>query len=418
MKKCAVLSVGQEILFGYTLDTNASFFCNEMRMLGIEVVEMRTVNDGLGEIVSAITELSKIADVIMLTGGLGPTPDDLTRQAIAEAAGVKLVLDKVLLQQIKDYFDSLNIPMVESNTVQAMIPETGSHLHNGCGTAPGVRCKVGNSIVYAMPGVPSEMKAMFAEGVKPELVELGGNPDYYLKRMHICGIGESSVGDFLKVLRGKYPTLEIGTTVDHFVVTVRVSGADTALAEIAAKLVAEEFAGYIFGEDGYTLEEAIIDSLIDKKATLALAESCTGGIIASELVGVSGASSVLLEGVVSYSNQSKIDTLGVDAEIIEKYGAVSARCAKAMAEGVREKTGADYSLSVTGIAGPDGGTAEKPVGTVFFAIATSEKTHVFRRMFPKSQRNTTRLFASHFTMNILRRVINNLDFCEEIALED
>ena len=417
MNKCAVLSVGQEILFGYTLDTNAAFFCNEMRALGIEVVEMRTVNDGLEDIVDAIKDLETVADIILVSGGLGPTPDDLTRQAIADAAGVELVFSEELLDEIKARFDRMNVPMVESNKAQAMLPATGSALRNNCGTAPGVRCTVGSALVFSMPGVPSEMKAMYAESVRPELIKLGGNNEYYIKRMHMCGIGESSVGDYLRELRRKYPTLEIGTTVDHYVVTVRVSGTDTALASEVTELIRAKAGGALFGEDGMTLQGVIINSLLAKNKTVALAESCTGGIIAAELVGVSGASKALLEGVVCYSNQSKINTLGVDKEIIENYGAVSARCAKAMAEGVRNKTGADYALSVTGIAGPDGGSAEKPVGTVFFAIATPEKTLVFKRVLPESERNTTRLFSAHIAMNVLRLIIDDRQCGEEIALE-
>ncbi len=418
MKKCAVLSVGQEILFGHTLDTNASFFCNELRLLGIEVEEMRTVKDEFSDIVKAINELADVADFILISGGLGPTPDDLTRQAIAEAAGVELVLKQELLEQIQSYFATINRTMGESNKVQAMLPETATALPNNCGTAPGVRCAVGSAVVFAMPGVPSEMKAMFAESVKPELMAVSGNTEYYLKRLHLSGMGESYVGDYLKDLQKAYPDLEIGTTVDHYIVTVRVSGVDRVKAEAAAALVREAFKSFVFGEDGVTLEEATVGFLRSAGQTLALAESCTGGIIASEIVGVSGASKVLLEGVVCYSNESKIRTLGVDPAIIAEYGAVSARCAKAMAEGIRNKTGADYGLSVTGIAGPDGGSEQKPVGTVFFAVATPDKTYVFKHMFPQSVRNTLRLFASHYTMNIMRMIIAGID-CnkEEIALE-
>ncbi len=418
MKKCAVLSVGQEILFGHTLDTNASFFCNEMRLLGIEVAEMRTVNDEFVDIVKAITELAEVADFILVSGGLGPTPDDLTRQAIAEAAGVELVLKPELLEQIEKYFATINRKMGESNKVQAMLPETATALPNNCGTAPGVRCAVGSAVVFAMPGVPSEMKVMFAESVKPELLAESGNVEYYLKRIHLSGMGESYVGDYLKELQKAYPDLEIGTTVDHYIVTVRVSGVDTAKAEEAAALVREAFKDFVFGEDGVTLEEAIVGYLQSKGMTLALAESCTGGIIASKIVGVSGASKVLLEGIVSYSNESKIRTLGVDPEIIAEYGAVSARCAKAMAEGARSKAGADYALSVTGIAGPDGGTEQKPVGTVFFAVAAPDKTYVFKHVFPQSARNILRIFASHYTMNIMRQIVSGIEcYREETPLE-
>ncbi len=378
---------------------------------------MRTVNDNLEDIVEAITVLAEAVDYILISGGLGPTPDDLTREAIARAAGVELELNTELLEEIRAYFKTLGIAMGESNKVQAMLPASGSPLRNRCGTAPGVRCAVGGAVVFAMPGVPSEMKAMFTEWVKPELQDGSGVTDYYLKRLHMCGMGESYVGDFLRELRGKYPTLEIGTTVDHYVVTVRVSGIDADLAAAAVELVKEAFAGHIFGEDGYTLAESLVGSLLDDGKTLALAESCTGGIIASEVVGVSGASKVLREGVVSYSNESKINTLGVDQSIIEKYGAVSARCAKAMAEGVRRRSGADYALSVTGIAGPEGGTPDKPVGTVFFAVATAQQTLVFTRMFPQSQRNVIRLFSSHYTMDTLRRIINGLEYHKETALE-
>lgn len=417
MKKCAILSVGQEILYGYTLDTNGSFFCNELRKLGIEVLQMHTVNDDLEAITAAIKYVSSRVDVVLMTGGLGPTPDDLTRAAIARAAGVELRMNDELLAEIKTYFDSLNIPMRESNTVQALLPENAEPLHNKCGTAPGVKCSVDKAVVYAMPGVPSEMKAMFTESVRPELAALSGNPDYYVKRFHMCGMGESTVGEHLRLLQQEFPTLEIGTTVDHWIVTVRVSGSEVELAEKAAAKVAEGFKDYIFGTDGCMLEEAVVAALTARKQTVALAESCTGGIIASEIVGVSGASAVLLEGVVSYSNQAKTKRLGVAEQTIEKYGAVSARCALEMAQGERAGTGADYALAVTGIAGPEGGTAEKPVGTVFMAVAAAEKCYVFRRNFPQSARNTTRLFASHFALDLLRRVICGLQLPEEVTLE-
>ena len=418
MKKCAILSVGQEILFGYTLDTNGSFFCNELRRLGIEVLQMQTVNDDLTSIVEALQSVSLKVDIILVTGGLGPTPDDLTRAAIAQAAGVELKLDDGLVAEISKYFDSLNISMSESNKVQAMLPETAEPLYNNCGTAPGVKCKVGKATVYAMPGVPSEMKAMFNESVKPDLNVSGKEFDYYVKLFHMCGLGESIVGEYLRKLSKEYPNLEIGTTVDHWIVTVRVSGAEVELATKVSRMVANEFKGYIFGEDGCRLEEVIVALLTEKKQTLALAESCTGGIIASEIVGVSGASIVFLEGIVSYSNQAKIKRLGVSAQTVEKFGAVSARCALEMAQGARKTSGADYALSVTGIAGPEGGTVEKPVGTVFLAVSTPEKNYVFRRNFPKSARNTARLFTSHYCMDILRRAICNLPLPEEACLEE
>ena len=417
MKKCAILSVGQEILFGYTIDTNAAFFCSELRMLGIEITEMRTVNDIQEDIVKALQELAARADFILVSGGLGPTPDDLTRQAIAQAAGVELILQEELLESIQTYFNRIGHKMVASNTVQAMLPATGTALPNNCGTAPGIRCRIGNALAFSMPGVPSEMKRMFAESVRPELAGYAGESEFYLKRLHLCGLGESTVGEYLRELQKEFPELEIGTTVDHFVITVRISSFDRKQAEQALALIRKKAEGFLFGEDGCQLEEAIVKSLNDQKQTLALAESCTGGIIAAKIVGISGASKVLLEGVVSYSNESKIKALGVTPEIISKYGAVSARCAQAMAQGVREKTGADYALSVTGIAGPEGGTAEKPVGTVYFAIAAREKTHTFKYIFPQSDRNTIRQFTANFTLDVLRRIINNLDHCEETPLE-
>ncbi len=417
MPSCAILSVGRELLLGQTVDTNAAWLAGQLSGIGFTIRQIRTVDDDLPAIVAALRDLAAQTDALIITGGLGPTPDDLTRQAIAAAAGVELVFHEELLEHIRACFRAFNRPMTDSNRVQAYQPAGGRALHNGCGTAPGVCCRIGDCTAYAMPGVPREMKAMFESAILPELRSAPGAQVRYMKLYHLCGIGESRIGEVLRDVQPLSPESELGTAVGNGVTMVRAMAFAPTLEQAEAKVAAardairQRLAEFIFGEDGETLPGCIVRLLRERGQTLALAESCTGGLAAAAIVDVPGASEVLLEGVVCYANEAKTRRLGVDKDLLVQYGAVSSQTVAALAKGARALAGADYALSISGVAGPGGGTADKPVGTVWMAVAARDGVYTLQQRF-LSDRNGNRQLAVSFALNLLRRVALSLPLPE------
>ena len=328
-----------------------------------------TIGDDLDENIDAFRFAIKRADLVIVSGGLGPTQDDLTRQALAAVAGVSLVEDPASLEAIQAMFTRRNRVMPDRNKVQALLPEGAEALFNRVGTAPGVWMKAGRTIVAALPGVPHEMKIMFDERVLPRLHLLGiANRVIAQRKINMFGKGESEIeAEALDLTaRGRNP--EVGITAHEATISFRVSVAGSTLEEAEAAMaptvaiIYERFSHLILGEGTADIPEAVAALLARTGSTLALAESCTGGMIAEMLTNIAGISSAFPGGVVSYSNQAKADILGVDPTLIATHGAVSAEVASAMAVGARLKFKADLGLSVTGIAGPTGGTVEKPVG--------------------------------------------------------
>lgn len=417
MPSCAILSVGRELLLGQTVDTNAAWLSGQLSGLGYVVRQLRTVDDDQPAIVEALRELSARCDALIITGGLGPTPDDLTRQALAEAAGVALEYHEALMEPIRERFRVHGWPMTESNRLQAYLPAGAEAIRNDWGTAPGVRCRIGGCVAYAMPGVPREMKPMFEQGVLPELQSAPGAQVRYMKLYHLNGIGESRIGEVLAQVQPISPESELGTAVGNGVTMVRAMAYGATAAEAEAKVAAardairERLKDFIFGEDGDTLAQSVVRLLSGRGQTLALAESCTGGMIAAEIVGVPGASSVLLEGVVCYSNEAKTRRLAVDQDILAKHGAVSEQTVAALARGARALAGADYAVAVSGVAGPDGGTPQKPVGTVWLAVAAKDGVYALRSLL-SSDRNGNRLRAVNIALDFLRRVALGLPLPE------
>lgn len=373
----AILSIGREILLGHTVDTNASHMCRDAGDLGYRFTRILAVDDAQGEIVAALRELAADNRFILVTGGLGPTPDDLTRAAVAEFAGVDLVYHEDLWRTVQERFKSFHKEPTESNKVQAYQPRGAKVINNPLGTAPGIDLEVGNVRVFVMPGVPLEMKRMFAGHVLPVLRE-NARQVRYMKRFQTCGLGESRIGEIIRDCEKLSPEADIGTAVDNMVCTVRIMGygADLAAAEskaaAARDALRERLSDYIFAEDGQNIAETVLQALVRRGKTVALAESCTAGKVAAALVDYDGASAVLKEGVVCYSNEAKMRLCGVPGEILEKHGAVSEECVRALAENVRKNARADYGVSISGIAGPSGGTPEKPVGTVWIAVSAPD----------------------------------------------
>lgn len=373
--KAFVLSIGNELTLGETVDTNSAWLARRLAEIGVLTVAHVTVADEREAIRRALAEATARAEVVLVTGGLGPTEDDLTRFALADLLGTALERDEASVAQIESFFRKRGRPMPEANVVQAMIPGGATAIANTCGTAPGIRTRYGDADIFIMPGVPREMQVMYERDVLPALRPSTGKAVIARRILWCYGAGESDIGTRIANLmqRGRNPT--VGTTAQQTIIGVRIHAqghspekAD-ALLDADASEVRRRLGDLVFGQDDDTLADAVGRLLIERGRTVATAESCTGGLIAKALTDVAGSSAYFRQGVVTYANEAKIELLGVTEELIAGHGAVSAPVAEAMARGCRERAGTDYVLSVTGIAGPSGGTADKPVGLVYIGLA-------------------------------------------------
>jgi nicotinamide-nucleotide amidase len=406
--KIELINTGSELLLGRVLNTHQQWICRRLADLGHNVARQVAVPDTAQDIQQAVREALSRADLVIVTGGLGPTSDDITRDLIAQLLGKKLVRDEKFFTHIKNYFAARKRPMPANNDVQAMVPEGAVVLPNPNGTAPGLAMEIENGRhltatlsplladsqrgegvkkwLVMLPGPPRELRPMFDDSVVPIL-----RREFALKVSFVCrtlrtgGIGESAVQEKIQsplavlVADG----LEIGYCARVGQVDVRLTArcADAEKIVRAAEAIVQRILGAnIYGFDDEEIEQVVVRLLTERKKTLALAESCTGGGIANRVTNVPGASAVFLGGVVSYANSAKGKFLGVRAETLQQHGAVSEAVAREMAEGAREKFGADFAIGVTGIAGPSGGTPEKPVGTVFIALAGNFEAVVERKL--------------------------------------
>ncbi len=413
----AIISQGDEILSGQVPDTNFPFLARKLAKIGIAVQTHLVLGDSPGRLAQAIKSLSASSGLVLLTGGLGPTADDITRYALSEALASPLQLDQPALEQIEQHFARLKRPMSPVNRVQAMIPATARTIENPWGTAPGIAAKLGQTHIFALPGVPHEMRAMFSDRIEPELRRLGLAESAIVSRsLHCCGAGESDIFSLIKDLMARPENPQVGITAKDGVITVGITArADSPAAALElldekSRRICSRLGQFLFGRDQQTLAQVLGELLVRKNQSLALAESCTGGLIGKLLTDVPGASKFLLADLVTYANQAKIQLLGVPEKILEKHGAVSADCARAMAAGAIARTGADWALAVTGIAGPDGGTSEKPVGLIFIALARKDSSgkpvdiDVQECRFT-GDRQHIRLRASHAALDCLRRAL-------------
>lgn len=412
--KAVILSVGDELVLGQTVDTNSAWISQQLATIGIPVVSHHTVGDVQSDIEAAIASAALAGDVVLVSGGIGPTDDDLTRQALANVLKQPLELESRWLEHVRAYFQKLGRDMPQKNQVQAMIPRTAELIWNDNGTAAGISATLEQqghkSRIHVMPGVPKEMKAMFTRSILPTLS--AGHGIILQKIIHTFGAGESTIaeklGDLMK--RGRNPS--VGTTVAGGIVSVRINAtfADKAQAsrelESTAAAIREALGDLIFGEDHQTLPSVVgamlrTATLEGEPVTVATAESCTGGLLAKYLTDEAGASAYFSAGYVTYANDLKTRELDVDPQLIVNAGAVSESVACAMAAGARLNAGADYALSVTGIAGPDGGTAEKPVGTVWIGLAGPTVEHARRFVFT-GDREMIRDRAAKMALTVLR----------------
>ena len=410
--KIAILTIGNELMSGRTADTNSSFIAREANLQGWRVEAMMSVEDNFAVIKSRLNYLLPLADVLICTGGLGPTADDITTEAIAQAFGLPLYKDENVLNRIKDIFIKRNLVWTENNTKQAMFPQGAEIIPNNAGTAAGFALRVKEKWIFVIPGVPWETQKMFPEGVIPILRREFPQKEQYLAKQTIktFGLGEAVVDknladiDFnaLGVNIGFYPVFP----ENHLVLVSRQ--ATLRAAEEKLKLACDEVAvrlnKYIFSYDEETMEEIVAGLLKEKKLTIAVAESCTGGLITSRLTDIPGSSEYLERSVITYSNKAKVSLLNVPAAIIEKHGAVSEETARLMAEGVRKLAGTDLGLASTGIAGPTGGSEAKPVGTVYLALSDATKT-VCRHYAYRWDRKRNKLIFSEAALLLLKNYL-------------
>jgi nicotinamide-nucleotide amidase len=369
-----ILAVGTELLLGDILNTNAQFLSQELAKLGINTYWQTVVGDNWERLAAAFSQAFSRADLVIATGGLGPTGDDITKEAAAAYFGRRLVLDEESWAVIRAYFDRLHSGMAPSNKKQAMMPEGAVVLPNGNGTAPGCLIEEGSKILALLPGPPNEARPMFLESVAPMLRRKSGLT-IVSKTLKICGVGESQAEDMLKDLMESQSNPSIAPYAKTGEVWIRVTASAASrheALELMEPLVDEarrRLGLSVYGTDGDTLAGAVAGLLMEKGLKLAVAESCTGGMLASRLVDFPGISQALLEGVVTYSNEAKMARIGVKEGTLRAHGAVSAQTAEEMAAGVARTSGADVGISTTGIAGPDGGSAEKPVGLVYIGLS-------------------------------------------------
>ena len=378
-----LLSVGTELLLGEIVDTNAAYLAEKLSELGINVYHKTTVGDNAERLAAALRISLGRCDVVLATGGLGPTEDDITAAAVAQVAGVELVEDEATAERIRSFARQRRIKLLDKLLKQARVPRGSTVVPNGVGTAPGFILPQESKTVIALPGVPAEMKAMAEQTVLPYLAELAaeeGSATIVSRVLRLVGIGESQVeAEISELIQGQSnPTIApLARSYEvHLRLTARApdrAGAEGIVAPLEAA-IRERLGEYIYGADDETLESAVGGLLREGNVTLAVAESCTGGLIGHRLTNVPGSSDYLLASLVTYSNESKIKLLGVPAETIREHGAVSAETAAAMAEGVRRAAEADVGLSATGIAGPTGGTPRKPVGLVYIGLCDEADT--------------------------------------------
>ncbi len=412
MAKASVLTIGDELLIGQTINTNAAWIGRELALVNIRVTKSLTISDEKSDIIAAIDLLLKDSNIIIITGGLGPTKDDITKYTLAEYFSMKLKRNQEVLEKIEDFFKIRGREMLEVNRQQADLPENCRVIENKSGTASGMWFEKDGKIIISMPGVPYEMKSMMSEVVIPDLVKIFKPVAVYHRTILTQGMGESFLADILKYwendLRSKGHSLAYLPSPG--IVKLRVSSGGKDVNEL--KLIVDDYCEklyeiipeWIYGEGDDLLEALVGKLLTNKKMTLSTAESCTGGYISHLITSVSGSSTYYMGSVVSYSNEIKTKQLKVDEKLFSTVGAVSKEVVEQMALGVMEKLKTDYSIAVSGVAGPDGGSEEKPVGTVWIAIGTPSGLVSKKYLFENNRERNIRR-AALTSLNMLRKIL-------------
>jgi len=411
MNSAEIITIGDELLIGQTVNTNSAWMGMQLGMRGIRVNRTTTISDKREEIISTLDDALNRSPLVLITGGLGPTSDDITKQTLAEYFGMKLVINQDVLTEVTARITRRNLEMNENNRRQALVPEGCRVLANHAGTAPGMLFEKEGKIIVAMPGVPSEMKHIMQEHVLPMVSAMAGGSTIIHRNIMTYGTFEAKLAERLEGFEKELPAMvKLAYLPAHGVIKLRLTSAGDD-AELVRRTVDEQvrklygiIPDVIYGEDEVTLEEAVGKLLLDNNMTVSTAESCTGGKIASMITTVPGSSAWFMGSVVAYDNSFKTGVLGVDPAIISRHGAVSEETVRAMADGMRRLASTDYAVAVTGIAGPTGGTPEKPVGTVWIAVASARGIVAEKHRFA-DDRQVNILRSASTALNLLRKQI-------------
>lgn len=407
VRSAEILCVGTELLLGDIINTNASYISRRLAALGIPVYRQAVVGDNPERMRQAIAESFSRSDCLILSGGLGPTCDDITKEMVAEHFGLELELNQEALDRMMEYFSSMGRNMTKNNEKQAMAPRGARVLQNNWGTAPGFVIEQGEKTAILLPGPPIELEPMWRERVEPYLFERS-NSVIVSKNIYILGMGESAVEEKLRYMMEELENPTVAPYAGNGECRVRVSARakdEATASEMCDRQIEQirktEVGEFIYGIDVDSMENALVMHLRERGMTLACAESCTGGLIAKRITDLAGCSDVFLGGCVTYANEAKEKLIGVKHETLEAFGAVSEQTAREMARGVRLALGADVGIATTGIAGPGGGTPEKPVGTVYIAVSTEEGEWVkLLNLSPKRSREFIRICAATNAMSL------------------
>ena len=403
-----IIAIGSELLAPDRTDTNSLWLTEQLNRLGIEVKLKTIVGDDDARLEEAIKDATRRSKVVITTGGLGPTEDDITRKVTARALGRRLLLDEDLLAEIRQRFQSFGVAMPERNSRQAMVIDEAEVLPNPNGTAPGMFIDHNGTAIALLPGPPREMKPMFENHVTPRLASRAGSQKVVRRMLRVAGMGESAVDERIAPVYSQYENPQTTILFNHSEIEIHLTAHGRTEAEAEALLdrlseqIEERLGNAVFAFAGETMEQVVGLKLSVGTYTLAVAESCTGGLLAQRLTEVPGSSKYFIEGVVTYSNDAKTRALGVEPILLLEHGAVSAPVAEAMAEGIRKRADTDFGLAITGIAGPGGGSEEKPVGLVYIALASESGTE-HRKLSIPGDRHLVRWRASQAALDLLRR---------------
>ncbi len=419
--RAELLTIGDEILIGQITNTNSVWMAQELNKIGINVVRMTSVSDNQSDIIAALDEASKRADIVLITGGLGPTKDDVTKDTFCKYFETELILNQNVLADVTDFFAKRNKSVTETNRKQAEVPKTCRVIRNHNGTAPGMWMKKNNTIFISMPGVPYEMKEMMINEILPDFKNRFSLPCIYHKTILTQGIGESVLADLISDWEDnlKLNNISLAYLPSPGMVRLRLSSKGTDINKLQETIeheiekVKPFINKFIYGYEEYgkeqpKLEEIIGSVLKAKNIKLALAESCTGGYISHLITSVAGSSEYYNGGVIPYHNQYKHNLLNVDFSIFEKYGAVSEECVRSMIKGIKEKFNANAAIAVSGIAGPTGATEDKPVGTTWIAVSFNDQTICKKFIFGDNRQRNIQMTAVT-ALNMLRKLILNIE---------
>ena len=407
-----ILSTGDEVCLGTVIDTNAAHIALGLDGVGIQVTRHSCVGDDMEELVTMLSEIGTRADIAVITGGLGPTVDDLTAEAAAKAIGVDIRLNRDALNSIETYFKKFSRKVSGSDIKQAMLPEGSIPVVNLSGTAPGFILTIGKCRCYFLPGVPREMEYMFARSVIPDISALFGEQKAVVtlrRELSLFGLPEALVNEKLKGFESLFPDVKLGMLARFPVITVKMTAVGNDRTHLASEIekavgwCSEKLGDKVFSMEGRPMEAEIAFLLKKAGATIAVAESCTGGLIGHLLTNVAGSSDYFLFSGVTYSNAAKRAVLGVSEDTLRTYGAVSEETVREMADGARRISGATLGLATSGIAGPSGGTDEKPVGTVCIAVSTRDRTYSYRFNSPFKERLSNKQIFAICALDLLRK---------------